>query len=462
MCPQSSDWSMTDAVMPLLGSRIRMEVSTFAGKTVHEGIVLPSAGEGHVTLKLVNGYNVSHPLTEVSSLEELSPPVESSSTSTPEVEFDQSLPLVSIIHTGGTIASKVDYATGAVVARFEPEEMLAAFPEMASIAMIKTVKLGNMWSDDMRPQHWNQISSAIVDAFADGAVGVVITQGTDTMHFTSAALSYMWAGNGQRPPGRIVLTGSQRSSDRGSTDAAENIMAAVYWAAHGPLPDGGLGDTAVIVMHSSSDDGSCAVLPGCAVRKSHSSRRDAFRCVNSQALAYVANAHGEMSHQIMEHYKPSDSRDITTSPTTINESLRICQLLAGPHLHADVINSLSGLDYDALFIQGTGLGHLPIEDAMGDSPENLVLHKAIGDWCSSGRIAVVSTQCVHGPVNLAVYSKGRAQQELGMIGHDSNTGPDSALIKLHYLLSIYGRDSEQIKGAWNKNLMGENPPNLQS
>ena len=99
---------------------------------------------------------------------------------------------------------------------------------------------------------------------------------------------------------------------------------------------------------------------------------------------------------------------------------------------------------------------------MGDSPENLALHKAIGEWCSSGRIAVVSTQCIDGPVNLAVYSKGRAQQELGMIGHDSNTGPDSALIKLHYLLSIHGRDFEQIKGAWNVNLMGENPPNLQS
>ncbi|MBT7938272.1 MAG: hypothetical protein HN696_03830, partial [Euryarchaeota archaeon] len=130
---------MPDIVVPLLGSRIRMEVSTFAGKTIHEGIVLHPTGKGHVTLKLVNGYNVSHPLTEVSSLDELSPPNESSSSSTPEVEYNQSLPLVRIIHTGGTIASKVDYATGAVVASFEPEEMLAVFPEMASIARIEAV-----------------------------------------------------------------------------------------------------------------------------------------------------------------------------------------------------------------------------------------------------------------------------------------------------------------------------------
>ena len=129
-------------------------------------------------------------------------------------QADSDLPRVRLIHTGGTIASKVDYATGAVEAKFEPEEMLDAVPELAAIAQLDAVKIGNMFSDDIRPQHWNIIAAACADAFADGCRGVVVAHGTDTLHITSAALSFAFAGNGSRPAGPIVMVGSQRSSDR--------------------------------------------------------------------------------------------------------------------------------------------------------------------------------------------------------------------------------------------------------
>ena len=448
---------MADYEVPEQGARIRMVVETLGGQTSHEGVVLPAAASGHLTIKLDNGYNVSHATSSIISVEQLRTSV-SSVAQTPETTgFDDSLPLVKIIHTGGTIASKVDYSTGAVVARFEPEEMLAAIPELSAIARIEAMKVGNMWSDDMRPQHWNLLSQAINEAFGEGAAGVVVTQGTDTMHMTSCALSFAWAGAGGRPPGRIVVTGSQRSSDRGSSDATENLMCAIHWAAHGPSPDGGVGDAAVIVMHAGSDDGRCVVLPGCAVRKSHSSRRDAFRCVNSRPIAFIDVNREQVEHNLAGWYEPSSSRELTLQPSLFNIEMKITQLLAGPHLRGDVVDALINLDHDAIAIQGTGLGHLPIENPMDDAPENLELAAALARWCDSGRVAIVSTQCIDGPVNMAVYSKGRVQMEMGIIGHDSRCGPDAALVKLHWLLSQHGRDPVAVAEAWTEDMVGENP-----
>ena len=223
---------------PKPGTPVKLVVKTWAGKAEHTGIALPASGKKLITMKLQNGYNVSFPESYVDSFEVLDemPVIEEEIVeSEPQ---DESLPLVHLIHTGGTIASKVDYATGAVTARFDPHELLDAVPELRGIARIRAVKLGNMWSDDLRPRHWNRMLKATEEAFAEGAVGCVITHGTDTLHLSAAAISYGWSGQGGRPPGRIVLTGSQRSPDRGSSDATENLIASVQWAAHGPIPSG--------------------------------------------------------------------------------------------------------------------------------------------------------------------------------------------------------------------------------
>ena len=452
------------------GSLVRIVAVTHSGEVTHEGILLSPASPGHVTVKLTNGYNVSYPDDSVSSCEVLSEVDANTEVSYKIPKEDASLPEIWILHTGGTIASKVDYVTGAVAARFEPEELLDAVPELATHARIRTRKLGNMWSDDIRTQHWNLMMEAAADAFDAGAVGVVITHGTDTMHFSAAAAAFAWAGGGARPPGRIVFTGSQRSSDRGSTDGTENLLAAVHWAAQGPVPSGEEGDASVIIMHAGSDDGECAVLPGCSVRKFHSSRRDTFAAINRNPLATISVERGgaceiTLSDSYAESY--NTTRAITKSPSQFSPDIRILQLLAGSQMFADQIELAGSGGYDAILFHGTGLGHLPIENPTGDAPENTELFEAVQSYCSGGGIAVMATQCIHGPVHMDVYSKGRDQQALGIMGNHASTSPDTALVKLHYLLSVARAkelSGEQIRDCvaegWSADLCGENPASM--
>jgi len=434
--------------MPTIGKRVRMLVAGPAGSTSHEGVVLPGAAQDHITVKLVNGYNVSYPIDMVESIDEISDTV-TKSVETNSVKQNQDLPKVTIIHTGGTIASKVDYATGAVIARFEPEELLSSVPEILEIANIEAVKLGNMWSDDIRPQHWNKMIEACQSAFNTGSVGVVITHGTDTLHISAAALSFAFAGEGGRPAGRIVFTGSQRSSDRASSDATENLLSAVYWAANGPDVTGE-GDAAVTVMHAGSGDGICAVSPGVSVRKMHSTRRNAFQMINGERIGEITISRSGLSHTVSLRPKSRSKSE----PTMYNADVRIAQFIAGPHLHSDLLEAAVNANYSAILIHGTGLGHLPIEDPNGDAPENMKLAQFI----RSAKIPIiVGNQCINGPVDLNVYSKGRLQQEIGVLGHGSTSSPEALLAKIHWALS-----NNKDLSILTENLCGENNSSLKS
>ena len=444
---------MVDA--PTAGQRVKVEVNSHNGRTTIEGVALHPAAKKHVSVKLVNGYNASYPLEDVLSIEILG------TTKSPEIStssapaIDKSLPRVRILHTGGTIASKVDYATGAVVARFEPEELIAALPELSELANIEAVKLGNMFSDDIRPQHWNAIIQASKQAFDDGCAGVVVTHGTDTLHLSSAALSFAWAGKGETPPGPIVFVGSQRSSDRGSSDATENLLSAVHWAANAPAPCGDAGDGVVVVMHASNNDGACAVYPGIGVRKLHSSRRDAFKPVNCEALALISIENGECNHALEERYQATlnehKSRPICKHPTKYETSVRIAQFVAGPWLHSEEIEAIVLTGVQAIIIQGTGLGHLPIDDPGKDAPENTKVWRALTRCINREIPVVVTNQCINGPVDMNVYSKGRKQREMGILGHGSVAAPDTVVVKVHWALS----NGMGIEEAMTGNLCGE-------
>jgi len=437
---------------PKPGTPVKLVVKTWSGKAEHTGISLPSSGSKLITMKLQNGYNVSFPESYVDTFEILDEiPIIEDEVGESEPQ-NESLPLVHLIHTGGTIASKVDYSTGAVTARFDPHELLDAVPELRKIARIRAVKLGNMWSDDLRPRHWNRMLKATEEAFAEGAVGCVITHGTDTLHLSAAAISYGWSGQGGRPPGRIVLTGSQRSPDRGSSDAAENLIASVQWAAHGPAPSG-YRDSSVVITHASSSDGSCAVLPGCACRKYHSSKRGAFKPINQEILGHVfIDGDGARIDYSPEAH---DARIEAISPKPFDESVRIAQFISDPHLHPDLVQGAIDSGFDALLFHGSGLGHLPISNPEEDSLENTRLRVMLEDHIAGGGVVVVVTNAIHGPVNMNVYSKGREQQDLGIIGHGSLCPPGSALVKLHHLLSVGGKES--VEKGWEMDLVGENP-----
>ncbi len=444
---------MVDA--PVAGQRVKVEVNSHNGLTTIQGVALHPAAKNHITVKLVNGYNASYPLEEVQSIEILGSHTPSPDENASSTVLDETLPRIRILHTGGTIASKVDYSTGAVVARFEPEELIATLPELSHLANIEAVKLGNMFSDDIRPQHWNSIIQASKKAFDDGCDGVVVTHGTDTLHISSAALSFAWGGKGEKPPGRIAFVGSQRSSDRGSSDASENLLSAVYWAAHGPAPSGNSGDGVVVVMHASNNDGLCAVYPGVGVRKLHSSRRDAFQTVNCEPLAMINVENGKCSHILEAAYKEdlskASNRPTCQRPTTYETGVRIAQFVAGPWLHSEEIEAIVQTGVQAIIIQGTGLGHLPIDDPGKDAPENTKVWRALTRCINREIPIIVTNQCIHGPVDMNVYSKGRKQMEMGILGHGSIAAPDTVVVKVHWALS----NAMKVEDAVAGNLCGE-------
>ncbi|MEC8589772.1 MAG: Glu-tRNA(Gln) amidotransferase subunit GatD, partial [Candidatus Thermoplasmatota archaeon] len=392
-----------------------------------------------------------HPLSSIEILSAERPASsENNESDSPSINPD--LPTVRIVHTGGTIASKVDYTTGAVTAQFEPSELVEHVPELLNIANLDVHKIGNMFSEDIRPNHWNQIIDASERAFADGCVGVVVTHGTDTLHITASAVAFAWCGKGGNPPGRIAFVGSQRSSDRASSDAAQNLISAVKWAAEGPQPTGELSDAVVVSMHTTSDDGVCSIHAATGVRKLHSSRRDAFRPVNTMPLATVHINNSDVSLNLGHHYEEArstlQSRPATSEASRFHENIVIRQMIAGPWLTTQEIHDAVGSNVDALVIHGTGLGHLPIENPNNDAPQNIELHNALAQLKIP---ALVVNQCIHGPVNMNVYSKGRIQQDIGLLGHGLTSSPEAAVVKLHFALS----NDMDVASTMAENLFGE-------
>jgi len=446
--------------LPEPGRRIKARVSTHNETVEHVGLVLPPAAPRHVSIKLDNGYNVSYPVEAVEEWEELDPLQPPPSGELHRPEENDALPRVRLIHTGGTIASKVDYATGAVEAKFEPEEMLDAIPELAQIARLDAVKIGNMFSDDIRPKHWNIMANACADAFADGCRGVVIAHGTDTLHITSSALNFAFAGKGTRPAGPIVMVGSQRSSDRGSSDATENLLAAVHWAATGPLPIGDAGDAVSLVMHDAQSDGVMAVHSGLAVRKMHSTRRDAFQPVNGQPIAKITISPDGFTTAWLPWYEKAreeaTQRPVAERPTTYEPGQRFAQFIAGPWLYAEQIEAVVNTGVQGVIIHGTGLGHLPIDDPQNDAPENALLWRALTRCVNRELPVLIVNQCIHGPVDMNVYSKGRKQQAMGLLGHGITSTPEAMTAKLHWVLS----QNLDIKKALASNLCGEHRETL--
>jgi glutamyl-tRNA(Gln) amidotransferase subunit D len=205
-------------------------------------------------------------------------------------------------------------------------------------------------------------------------------------------------------------------------------------------------------MHETSSDGILSILSGISSRKMHSSRRDAFQSIDIQPLGRI---HVEGSDCNIELQNNNATTRPVKKPIEFNEEIRIAEMIAGPHLQPEHIAALSSTKPDALHIHGTGLGHLPIADPNGDSPENNAVQKRLNEYIEQGGIVVMSTQTIHGPVHLDVYSKGRDQRNMGILGHGSIGPPELSLVKLHYLLTKFGPVQDEIGNAWTKNLCGE-------
>ncbi len=261
-----------------IGARIRIEKESQS----FEGILMPrtqSENSDHLVLKLENGYNIGIEITEDTEIEKIEEGKEPKiSKKKMDIESDPEKPDITVIGTGGTVASRIDYRTGAVHPAFSASEIYSSAPEISEIANIETTTVCNMLSENIKPEIWSEIGNAVAEEVNEGADGVVIAHGTDTMGYTASALSFILQ-NLSKP---VVLVGSQRSSDRPSSDAVLNLVGGVSTASSD------LGEVCV-VMHGSTEDEFCLIHRGTKVRKCHTSRRDAFQSIDTIPLGRVKN-----------------------------------------------------------------------------------------------------------------------------------------------------------------------------
>ncbi len=397
-----------------------------------EGILMPSSDSSVIMIKLENGYNVGFPAKNATI--KVLKKRKAVGTKKVGLKKNKKLPTIAILHTGGTIASKVDYRTGGVVSSFEPAELVKLFPELGKIANIESELVAQMWSDDLRFAHLSLIAEKI-KKYAKKVDGIIIGMGTDNLAVASAALSFII----EESPVPIIFVGSQRSSDRGSSDAAMNLICAAEFIAQSDF--GGI----AVCMHETSSDNYCAILPGTKTMKLHSSRRDAFQAVNDTAIARVDYKKRKVT--ILKKEYPKQSSKLIVKPK-MEEKVGLLRVHV--NMFPEQFEFYKG--YKGLIIEGTGLGQTP-----GQVPNELCkVHKkmypAIKKVIDSGCVVVMTTQCLFGPVNLNVYSKGRDLLDLGVIQGKDMLG-NTALVKLSWLLANYPK--KQVETLINTNLCGE-------
>lgn len=422
-------------MLPKPGDKVRI----LTKDSTYEGLLMPRPEllEKHVTvIKLENGYNIGIDNDKIEKIDVIKKYDKEKAEKT-KLSHQKGLPGISILHTGGTIASKVDYRTGGVVTAFSPEDLISMFPELAGIANIDSELISQMWSDDLRFAHFKLIAKAIEKKVSSGADGIIVGMGTDNLAVASAALAFIV----EQTPVPIILVGAQRSSDRGSSDAAMNLICAAEFITKTDFAG------VAICMHWHTDDKTCAILPATKTRKMHSSRRDAFKPINDQIIAKIEYESRKIDF-LKENYARKDkNRKIVIKPE-MEEKVGLLKVTV--NMFPEQFEFFRG--YKGLIIEGTGLGHTP-----GQVPNDLAkIHEkifpAIKKLSDSGCVVVMTIACLFGRVNLNVYSKGRDLLSVGVISGEDML-PETAFVKLSWLLANHKK--EEVKELIARNLRGE-------
>jgi glutamyl-tRNA(Gln) amidotransferase subunit D len=385
-------------------------------KSVFAGVILPrseTADDLHVVVKLFNGYNIGIAANRIAAARETGYRKAVYKIPEKDFPFDPAKKNVTLLGTGGTIASRLDYRTGAVIPAFTPGELYGAVPELADIANLTTKKLFGVFSENMGPEQYIALAKAIGEEIENGVDGIVIGHGTDTMAHTGAILSFMV----QQSPVPIVLVGSQRSSDRPSSDAALNLMNSVQTAADCDIAE------VMLCMFGPTSDNNDLLHRGTRCRKMHSSYRSTFRTVGDTPLAVVSRQLNEKGSHFTyltdEFLKRDRSRKPIINPA-FEEKTTIQYYY--PNFKPDIIDALSELGYRGLVIAGTGLGHV-----------NKPLYPALKRAVARGMTVGMSVQTLWGYAQMYVYDTGRDLLDIGVIPLD-NMLPETAYMKMAWVL----------------------------
>ncbi|HIH01582.1 TPA: Glu-tRNA(Gln) amidotransferase subunit GatD [Thermoplasmata archaeon] len=415
---------LTDA-----GADVGDEIEVLRGREAHRGTLMPHhdfSGHDIITIKLASGYNIGLSVEKGATVRIVSKKQAKAAVSR-SLPPDSEKKNVSFIGTGGTIASYVDYRTGAVHPAKSAEELVFSVPELMDLCDVKAKVLYSIYSENMEVTHWQELARAAAQELNEGASGVIIPHGTDTMGFTSAALSFML----KSLTGPVVCVGSQRSSDRPSSDATMNLLCSARLCVESDLGE------VVVVMHGSTSDAGCVVHRGTKVRKLHSSRRDAFHSVNAEPVARVEGGEVLFSSEYSRRAKgPVEVRD------KMNPKVSMLHFYPGfePE-HFDMIAA----NVEGVVIAGTGLGHVS---------ERLI--ESIGRAVKDGVHVMITTQCLYGAVNLSVYSTGRDMLAAGVVPLGDML-PETAYVKLMWALGQAVEPSE-VREMMLTNVAGEITP----
>ncbi len=395
----------------------------------HKGMLLEKpdySNKNTIILKLNSGYNIGIDIKDA-KIEKIS------SGQKPKIELDpvdkqisEEKDNLSILSTGGTVASVIDYKTGAVHPAFTADDLLRATPELVDYANINAKAIFNILSENMTPQYWKETAEAVYNEINEGADGIIIAHGTDTMHYTASALSFMID-----TPVPIILTGAQRSSDRPSSDAFTNLMASVV-AAKSDIAE------VSICMHATEDDSYCDLHRGTRARKMHTSRRDTFTSINMNPLAKIENNQITINDKEVQYTKRNENK------LSINTNLadKVALIKMYPGIDAEIIDIYTDKGYDGIVIEGTGLGHCSDE----------VIDK-ISRATNENIPVVMTSQCLFGRTNMNVYSSGRRllQENVIPVG---DMIPETAYTKLLWAAGQTD-DTEEIRKIMQSNLKGE-------
>ena len=393
----------------------------------YEGILMPryeTSEDSHIVLKLKSGYNIGIELNEIANIEKISSPkqiVEEKSVQ----KTDSSLPKILLLSTGGTIASKVDYRTGAVTPALTASDLNDAVPEIANIANIDAEVLFSEYSENLQPEHWVETAKKIESVANSDYKGIIIAHGTDTMHYSSTFLSF--ALSGLKIP--VVFVGSQRSSDRPSSDAALNLIAATRLIAETDAKG------VYIVMHHNESDDTISCHLGTRVRKNHTSKRSAFETVGNDPAFLILNE---------KIIKNSTSEFFTEQ--SFNPRLKIDTKVAlvkyHPGYEPKQIDALIDLGFKAIIFEGTGLGHV-----------GKTMYDAVKKANQHGLFLGMTSQCIDGRVKMTVYESGRDLLEMGIIPLE-NMIPEVALVKTMWALGN-SEDKDELKKLLLENIASE-------
>ncbi len=415
------------------------KIKVIFSKESYEGIMLesPIDEQDVLLLKLDSGYNIGFNRKDVIKIELVKKQEIKEEKGVEKIKKDNEKPNVAMIITGGTISSQLDVKTGAVKWLTSPGKLLEFYPEIFKHVNVSRVEIPFMKaSENMSYKDWKKIAKIAETLLNDSNIsGLIITHGTDFLGYTGAALSFFLK-NLNKP---VVLTYSQRSSDRGSSDARLNLECAAIAAAS---------DIAEVMLvgHATTNDDYCYAMPGTKVRKMHSSRRDAFKTVNAKPFVKIFND-GRIE-KISNYNVVKQGMKKVLVDDKFEEKIGIIKFYPGQDV--DILDYYLKNKYKGIIIEVSGLGHLPI----GESGNSWL--SKLKEVQKKGIVICAVAQTIFGRLNPKVYSAGRELEKTGIIFLEDMLS-ETALVKLGWVLghSEWCKNKEMIKKKMLENVSRE-------